>query len=228
MVGVGVLERVVRLVHKYGILKIFQAILVILLCLYLFYNVSNIPKFVNAALSQNSEKVEQAHDTSVNVRREIKPKIDSLLNETILSLRADRVFIIEMHNGTNNIAGLPFIYGEMTYEEVSGDIEHVDEDYTSINLSRFSFPIYLEKNKTFIGSIDELEQMDKKLATRMRSNDVKFLAITSMFGVDNELGYFGVSYCGDNQPNDIDKLKSKLSSVSQKLSILLDNKNIIK
>ena len=215
------LERTVKLINKYGILKILQALCVLGAAIYLMYHVSNIPTILDAALAKRSEAVELRHDTSLEVRKEIKPTVDSILNNTLTLLNADRVFVVEMHNGTDNTAGLPFIYGEMTYEKVAAGIEHVDEDYTSLNLSRFSLPFYLEKNHTFDGTIDDLYRIDDKLAMRMKSNDVSYVAITTMQGIHNELGYFGVTYCNDNMPTDNKRLQTVLSSVSQKLAILL-------
>ena len=134
---------------------------------------------------------------------------------------------MEMHNGTNNTAGLPFIYGEMTYETVNHNISHVDEDYISINLSRFNFPLYLQQNRIFYGSMEELKKVDEKLATRMISNDVSYFGIISMHGVSNELGYFGVSYCHGHKPATEESIIEQLTLCSQKLSILLDSASIV-
>ncbi len=171
-VGVGVIERMIRIIKKYGRLRTLEAIIVILSVCYLLHNLSNIPQIINNVFDVRTERIQEQHDEAVEARRAIKPKIDDILDRTLSYLNADRVFVMEMHNGTNNTAGLPFIYGEMTYETVNHNISHVDEDYISINLSRFDFPMYLRQNRIFYGSIEELKKIDEKLATRMISNDV--------------------------------------------------------
>jgi hypothetical protein len=133
-----------------------------------------------------------------------------------------------MHNGTNNVAGLPFIYGEMTYEEVRSNISHVDEDYTSINLSRFSFPMFIEKNHIWYGTVDELKAIDPKISGRLASNDVTYLAIIDLHGVVNSLGYFGFTYCNGKVVPNSKEIETHLMSTAQKLSILLDSKRRVR
>ena len=222
---VTVLERLVKIVKKYGIFKILQALFVMAAFLYIIYNVSNIPEIIDRVFSSHTETVQLEHDEAVNARREIKPVVDSLLASTITALKCDRAYVVEMHNGTNNTAGLPFIYGEMTYEETNGSTYHIDEDYVRVNLSRFSLPLFLETNHIFCGTIDDLRVIDGKLAQRLSSNDVVYLALITMHGINNELGYYGISYCNNSAPLDRNKIIQNLTVTSQKLSILLDSNN---
>ena len=111
---VSVLERMIKMMDKYGLWKIFQAILVLTGFLYIMYNVQNLPEIVSGAFSRQTELRQEEHDAAIEVRRSIKPNVDILLKDALSTLNADRAFVLEMHNGTNNVAGLPFIYGEMT------------------------------------------------------------------------------------------------------------------
>lgn len=225
--SVGVIERMIKIIKKYGRWRTFEAIVVILSVFYLLHNISNLPRIIENVFEIRTERIQMKHDEAVRTRREIKPEIDDIMNHTLSYLNADRVFVMEMHNGTNNTAGLPFIYGEMTYEEVSRGVNHVDEDYISINLSRFDFPLYLRQNRIFYGSIEELKKIDEKLAMRMISNDVTYFAIISMHGVANELGYFGVTYCNGKVPPMEENIIEQLTLCSQKLAILLDSSSNI-
>lgn len=221
---IGFLERMIKLMDKYGLWKISQATLVLAGFLYLMYNVQNLPDIVSGAFTRQTEMTTKEHDAAVETRRSIKPDIDMLLKDALSSMCADRAFVMEMHNGTNNVAGLPFIYGEMTYEEVRSHVGHVDEDYTSMNLSRFNFPMYIEKNHMWYGSIDELSTIDAKLAARLASNDVVYIAIIDLHGVSNVLGYFGFTYCDKKNIANEKEIETHLASTAQKLSILLDSK----
>lgn len=223
---VGFLESMLAMMEKYGLWKIFQATMVLVAFLYIMYNVQNLPEIVSGAFSRHTELRQEQHDAAVEIRRAIKPDIDMLLKDALSTLNADRAFVIEMHNGTNNVAGLPFIYGEMTYEEVRSHIIHIDEDYTSINLSRFNFPMYLETKHMWYGEIGELKELDSKLAARLASNDVNYLAIVSLHGVSNELGYFGFTFCNNKKPDSTKEVTRMLTVTAQKLSILLDSKNV--
>lgn len=213
-------------IKKHGIFRIIESIAFIGLGLYLIYNVSNIPDIINDVFRHKTEQTIIEHDAAIEARHAIRPEIDDINKRTLSYLNADRVFIMELHNGTNNTSGLPFIYGEMTYEDAKNGIHHIDEDYSSINLSRFDFPLYLKNNRIFCGTIDELAKVDDKLAMRMKSNDATYIAIITMHGILNELGYFGITYCNGNKPADKETIIQHLTLCSQKLSILLDSATV--
>lgn len=221
------LEKTVKLIERYGLFKIFKALCVILIFVYIMCNGANLIDTLIGRISRETidraavEKVE-AHDRAMNIRQEAKPKIDNMLEYTLSKTDCDRVFVIEMHNGTNNTAGLPFVYGEMTYETVREGVTHIDEDYTSLNLSRFSFPLFVNRHYYWIGTIEELRRVDPKIAQRLASNDVTYLALIDIHGVKNELGFFGITYCNGRQPKSREEIITVLMEESQKLSTLLD------
>lgn len=224
---VGIFERCLRLVRKYGVWNILKTLAIILLCGMVWYTVTHMDKVVEKVIYEQSYTKTMEHTKAIELRRSVSPKVDSILTNTLISLRCDRAFVIEMHNGTNNPAGLPFIYGEMTYEVVNDGIEHVDEDYTSLNLSRFTFPLFLGKTNVWLGTISELSAVDEKLAHRLELEGVTYLVVTSLNGMNNTLGCFGVAYCDNHQPAERDKLLRVMAPASQNLSVLLDYPNML-
>lgn len=224
----GFLEKTVKLIEKYGLFKIFKALIVIALFIFVMVNgadfISNIiDTTTKTIVREQTAETTRIHDIALDKRRKIKPQVDKILFETLNSLDADRVFIIEMHNGTNNVSGLPFLYGEMTYEDVGEGIEHIDEDYINLALSRFNFPTYMEKEHLWIGTIEELSKIDDKLSKRLVSNDVTYIALCHIHGLNNELGYFGVTYCNNKQPKARSEIVSRMLNNTQRLSTLLDS-----
>lgn len=216
------LERVMKLIEKYGVWKIIQGILLIGLLLYVVLNINTIPDTIKNIIKEDKIEDIATHDAAIEVRKKIKPQIDSILNNTLYALDADRVFVLEMHNGTNNPSGLPFLYVEMTYCCVNDNVQHVDDDYINLNLSRFEFPYFLETQHYWYGTIDELHKVDSKLALRLKSNDAKYFAIMTIQGIQNELGYFGVTFTRDIRIENTDILMMELSDATQKISTLLD------
>jgi hypothetical protein len=184
-------------------------------------------KVVEKVVYEQAYTKSKEHNKAIERRQAVSPKVDSILDNTLIMLKCDRAFIIEMHNGTNNTAGLPFIYGEMTYEVVNDSIDHVDGEYTKLNLSRYTFPLFLGKTNVWLGTLAELGKLDKKLASRLESEDVSYLVVTSLNGMNNALGCFGVAYCHGHTPADRDKLLKIMAPASQNLSVLLDYPNIL-
>lgn len=219
---VNILEKVIKLTEKYGVWKIIKAILLIGLLLYVVFNINTIPETINEIIRQQKVEDVALHDAAIEVRKNIKPQIDTILTNTLNDLNADRVFVLEMHNGTNNTSGLPFLYVEMTYCQVAENVNHIDEDYINLNLSRFEFPYYLEENHHWYGTIDELRQVDPKLALRLEANGAKYFAIMTIQGLKNELGYCGISFTNDVTIENTDRMMMRLTQATQKISTLLD------
>lgn len=217
-----IIEQMIVMIEKYGWWKIIKATLFMLSLAFILFNIANLKNIVSDVINEQNESEIIAHDTAMDFRRSIKEEIDGILNNVLTKTNADRVFVLELHNGTNNTAGLPFIYAEMTYCAIAENIHHIDEDYINLNLSRFNFPLYLERNKYFYGDIEKLKKVDDKLALRLQSNGAKYIAIMSLQGLHTELGYIGVTFCNDEIPADSDGVMSCIALAAQRLSTLLD------
>lgn len=218
----NLLEKVTQLITNYGFWKILQALIVIAVFIIVSYSAINLGPIMKTMLDIHDTEKTELHDVALEKRRAIQPQISEMLSDALVKLNADRVWVIEFHNGTNNASGLPFNYGNMTYEKVAADITYVADDYNDVSLSRFTFPLYMEENHSWYGTIDELAELDDRLAKRMSSNDVTYLAMVQLNGVRTEIGYVGVTYCNGKEPASYEKISDTLMRLSQKLAILLD------
>lgn len=68
-----------------------------------------------------------------------------LLKELLISSNADRAWLIEYHNGTKSLTGLPFLYGSMTSEEVKEGVRPVSNHFNDFVLSDFLFILNASK-----------------------------------------------------------------------------------
>lgn len=205
MENLGFLEKAVKIVDKYGGWKVFQSIVFVGMFLFLIYYIPLITKStvqettVEAIHNVNKDK-EEMHIQSLEQRRQLQPKIDAILQTFLAETKADRAFIIELHNGSNNLNGVPFLHGSVTYDVSIDGLDDIDEEYQNLSLSRFEMSTYLHKNFEFIGTIEDMKKIDKKFASKLESNDVKYVAITTLHNGTNEWGWFGVLY---NRTTDI-------------------------
>lgn len=219
---VSALERVVKLVERHGLLRIFKAIFVIIAFFFVLYNGQN----MSEAVQQVKDNEENLHDAALQHRRKIGPEIETGMVNLLLNTGADRVFVLEMHNGTANASGLPFYFGDITYEKVAPGIEHIYEDYTNLNLSRFPFISYLDSVNSWRGGMDQLMRIDDKFALRLQSNDANYVILETIHGLSSPIGFVGLSYCGDHVPRNVGKASKELNVFAKKMSILLDLKKI--
>ena len=219
--------------HKYGVVKGIGYIAIIGMIVFLIYSTvytdvtlakldTKIDESVKRALTEQTEALESKHTDGIEKRMGNLEEINNTLRETMYEVGADRASIIEMHNGTNNMVGLPFLYGEMTYEQVRRGIQHVDDLYEKINLTRYEFPTYLMNNHSFIGSVDEGMAIDDKICYKMKGEGTSYIAIFTIYGEEQVIGFFCVSWCNEKVV-DLDKNDvATISAAAQKLSALLD------
>lgn len=219
----NLIDPVIKFIKSFGFIRGLGYLVVLACVLFTAISLLNIDKTVQNAIDNHTEAEIEAHDRAVEKRYENSPKIDRILNEVLYKYGADRVCVVEMHNGTKNVAGLPFIYGEMTYEVCREGILPVDADYTQFNLSRLSFPTFMFEHNAFCGGMNEVNRIDDKFAERLMVNNSTYLCGYTLHGANNVIGYFGVIWCG-GAPNETNQLMKDLSAYAQKLSVLLDER----
>lgn len=221
---IGFVEKTIKMIDRYGLWKVIRAILLILLFLFGMYYVQVAATRVGTKQGneQTTEEKATEHEEQMGIRKSIQPQVENILRGVLLKTGADRAWVIELHNGSSNIAGLPFVHCTMTYEVDKDSIESIDEDYQNLSLSRFKLPLYLHKNKVWYGTIEDLKKVDKKMATRMLTNGANYMVVSTIETSTNELGYFGFTYCNGNIPSNKSVMASETTSSIQKLSKLLD------
>jgi hypothetical protein len=218
--AVGWLERMVRMVHDYGLKEIFLALFVIaaFLGMLMFANAMNNQKVIENWLA----KTESESQIGADIRKTVNPKITKSMLKLMYKTDADRVCIFEMHNGKDNPTSLPFIYCDMTYEEAKDDIGYISDEYENLNMSKYNFPSYIYENRYFVGTTNDLNQIDKKIARRFEDDGVKYLAAIIIHS-KVDIGFLMLLY--NSVPSDTDEILKQTSYYVQEISLYLDYKS---
>lgn len=179
---------------------------------------------VEEAQRISREKELQRHKYLVEKRIENSPKIRFELKDLLIRLGATRAAVCEMHNGTNNLAGIPFLYLDMTYEEISPKVDYVIDNFKNFNLAKYPFVASHIKDMYWSGSIDDLKKEDPYLASRIKLNDTEYGACIVLRGSDTAMiGLLVVTFnYNDSDLPDDDSLLNAMMSSGQILATLLD------
>ena len=212
-------ERIVQMVDKFGFIKIIITIFLVFMTYFGYHVISalNYEKIAEYMITKRAEE----HDRSSQIRANNNPKIRLSMTKLLYELKADRVSIMEMHNGKENPTNLPFIYCDMTYEETRDMIPYIADEYENLNMSKYTFPAFVFKQRYFIGTIDSLYDIDRKLATRLEANKIGYFGIVVLKN-EKEIGYLMVSY--QEKPTHLKDhdVHVVLCDYAQELSYLLD------
>ena len=212
------IQEVLKMIDQYGMLKILKALFMILISSYFIYLTFNPEIIIEKYVKYKTEQ----HDNAVAYRLKNDAQIRFHLKDLLMETGADRAFIIELHNGTNNNSGLPFYYGDMTYEETSKGVSHIDEDYHDFSLHRFPFFAQLFHDGSWYGHVNDLECVDSKLALRLQSNGSCEIGVVVIYGREKEIGFIGISYVKNCGNHDEIQMKKIIRKYAQRISPYLD------
>lgn len=153
--------------------------------------------FINALAQKVTEAHEAQETKNLDLRDDkVTPKIQKEIEILCYTLKADRVFIFEMHNGKRNSSGLPFRYADMSYEEVN-DAKHVERTamkYQNVPLTLYKFPHYVAEHGYMFGNIGDVAKVDVGFADEISEDGGNFVAIAYITSNGTPLGFLGVAF----------------------------------
>lgn len=198
--GLSWLERILQLCKEYGVFNILKG-LFILIMLSLTLRICYNPSFL---FDKYTDYITQRHAKELHERTEYDQQIKSLLPVYLYKYHADRIWIIQYHNGI-----MDWQHGTMRFELCNDEVESIKNQYNDFNLTWINLPYYLKTNEVFIGDIVKLDSIDSTLYTQLKKNNVQYLACTII--KDNSgypIGILGVTW--KNIPPNIDRLQNKI------------------
>lgn len=216
-------ERAVRLVDKYGIFKIVYAIVFVALFLFVVIYVPNATKKYFDETTSKTIREEfnirrMAHREEVEKRYAVQKEITNVLNSLINAIDCDRAYLIELHNGSENLNSIPFLHATVTYEVSKEGVDSFDEEFQNLTLSRYYLPTYLYNNFNFIGTIEELNNIDDKMGKKLEVGDIKYVGIITLNNEYSAWGYLGVSYVKGTRVPSSKVIMKHLMLSSQKIN----------
>lgn len=198
--GLSWLERILQLCKEYGVFNILKG-LFILIMLSLTLRICYNPSFL---FDKYTDYMIQRHTKELYKRTEYDQQVKSLLPVYLYKYHADRVWIIQYHNGI-----MDWQHGTMRFELCNDDVESIKNQYNDFNLTWINLPYYLKENEVFIGDMVKLDSIDSTLYTQLKKNDVQYLACTVIKDSSGyPIGILGVTW--KNIPPNIDSLQNKI------------------
>ena len=205
--GVGMFERLVNIFKNNSLWTLIKTVLFsIIFGLIIFFFIQ--PSYF---FEKYNEYQEKKHTEELNERFEQITTVNNELNELLYELHADRAFFIEYHNSVKSLQGAPFAYGSMSFEKLHSnrDVIFMADEFTDFPLAKYDAVSFLYDKKIFIGTIEELEKIDARLAMKLKTSNVTQLAIIEVWGDQQPLGILGVTW------NEHDVLKTYSDAIDR-------------
>lgn len=198
--GLSWLGILLQYIKEYGILGILKASLILIMLsitLQICYN----PSFL---FDKYTEYMTQKHTKELYERSEYDSQLKSLLPVYLYKYHADRVWIIQYHNGI-----MDWQHGTMRFEFCNEGVSSIKNQYSNFNLTWINIPYYLKQHEIFIGDLQELAPIDSTLETQLEKNNVKYLACSVIRDSNGyPIGVFGVTW--SEIPQNLERFKTKI------------------
>lgn len=220
----GVIEKISKLIDRYGIAKVIMSIMIFIVITVVVVLAYNQKPIIESIIKERERSAQIEEFNMINLRlTEINPRVENVLYRLLMRNNTDRAFIFEMHNGIENIGGLPFVFLDMTYEEMRHDtIRSISKNYSNVNMSRYKTSSYLARNNHFVGTLEDLRSIDPLLAFKLESDDISFIAIYPIRTSEISVGWVCLANQDGGIVEDLIYLKGSLLEASIELSNLFD------
>lgn len=211
--GLSWLGTLLNYIKQYGVFNIIKATM-LLIILSFSLRLCFDPEYI---FERYNKFVIEKHDIKLHERAELDRQIKNNLPTYLYKYRADRVWIIQYHNGI-----MDWQHGTMRFELTRSNLEPVQTQYNDFNLTWLNLPYYLKDHNLFVGSLNELQKYDKVLYEQLAKNHVSYLAcILIRDNTGKDIGIFGVTWASTPTNIDVETIVQRLYTDSGEIKYLI-------
>ena len=174
---------------------------------------------VNAELALQN----QIHDYEMNLRMENSGRLNNVVMQLMYETNADRVLLAEYHNGSANVAGIPFLKWSVTFEAFRDEMGYgVANEYQQQQITLYPFITHIGENYLYRGYVEtDLKKIDNSYAYKLMANHVEYIIVSQI--VNNKGSKCGMLILEYTDASVIDEynVKQRLHKASQECAALL-------
>ena len=168
--------KVVSAVKRNGALVSAWAVLLFII----LYNFIIYPININELIKEKHDQIEAQHNENVDKRLLADQLIPTVLENIRIKYNLDRVSLLEMHNSTQNINGVSFLYLSMIYEEVADSVDYITDSYQYQRTGNF-YEMFAEMKKEGCVILNNMDNIKDPKYTRIMKRMIKNGTHSAMF-----------------------------------------------
>lgn len=214
---IGWIETIHKFIVKHGIKKLFMDLMVVGVVI-----MGALAYFQPGILVERTEKYKDAkHEQRKEQRLDNTPKVQEELDKFRQQYNISWAAVWELHNNTNNLDGLPFLFASLTYESMNPALTPIAEQFDNVRLSLYPLSTYLGKNEIWCGDVDSLQVIDNSAYHRAKALKIKYLGFKTL-EVNGDVKFLlSVAFVEGCDVPDFEQLRQSCVYTSYKISSLL-------
>ena len=163
---------------------------IILSLLFLFVQIG-ISKGVTKSMREWENTTKMEHTMSFQNSRQTYALGKKIMQESLKKINCDYIFLLEYHNGSENIVtGLQFCKFDLTLEVTREGIDMTPKDkFKDDIVARYNILLSDEMNgnKIVVKTMDEMKLIDKYLYYQLSSIGARYFAIINLTSIDGQI-----------------------------------------
>lgn len=210
-------NKVMEMLNKYSAKKMLQGILIVFVIIFMALFAFK-PETIFKSYDEYREK---AHSERMDKRTNNTPLIQAELNTLRSKYNASWVSVWELHNNTNNLDGLPFIFASLNYESMNPGLVPIAEQFDDVRLSLYPISTYLRQHEMWYGDVEELKEIDYTAYYRAKALGIKYLGFRLMDADGSPNAVLSFAYVEGAELPDMDDFVESWVMSSYKINGLL-------
>ena len=213
----GWIESIHKFIAKHGIKKLFMDLMLVGVVI-----MGALAYFPPGILVERMEKYkDEKHEARKELRLDNTPKVQEELDRFRQQYNVSWAAVWELHNNTNNLDGLPFLFASLTYESMSPALTPIAEQFDNVRLSLYPLSTYLSKNELWCGEVDSLQVIDNSAYHRAKALNIKYLGFKTI-EINGEVKFLlSAAFVDGCETPDFELLKKDCVYTSYKIGSLL-------
>jgi hypothetical protein len=173
---IGWIGMIHKFITDYGLKKLVMDLLGVCVVVFIALWI-----FQPGIFSNRLDKYREArHAEKMVERMNNTPLIQAELDKFGLRTDASWVSIWELHNSTNNLDGMPFLFASLTYESMNPALTPIAEQFDNVRLSLYPLASYLREREMWYGDVEALKEVDNTAYYRAKALGIKYLGFRLM------------------------------------------------
>lgn len=169
-----------------------------------YMGLGSITDLILGASKKKSENLER--NFPYNVLR--NSLIQSALEKMVYEASADRAYVLQFHNGGENIKGIPFIKFSVTNEWCPISVKREAQNYKDVPLGIFSGLAYkiIKQKNLYFPDVEDLKGHDSGSYAIFKSKGIESVYVSGLFDLQDSLVGLIILECFEKTKLDDDEL----------------------
>lgn len=192
---------------------------------FIIYECATLSTYLKRVATCKTKKFAKDFPSLIDVNSRVLTKLRHAKSE----LNADRVAVVQFHNGCQSLSGIDFAKMSCTHEAIRPGLKPAQADFLNLPVSAFS---YLT-NAAFgvepkvIMNIERLRKFDMSTYTLLKSHKAVSFALTPLVSDNQDVfGFLIVEFCKIREDITSDDFQFLLKTYAEKIATLLDHSDL--